>query len=130
MRYQIETISLLDMPTVVIGRTKPSRGLWRRFRELQTTWDDSFDGYVESTTGIPRSLLDLIADPIDYGYESVEKELANWSAPIGVALGEYLLWDCYRHAGILCADTGGTGACRDLTRTRTTYPQIESSTGS
>lgn len=100
----METISVLDFSNFVLGRMSPSRGLWVRFRQLQSTWGDRHDGGVEPVTGLPRTLLDLLVldspgDNADSRYR--EESLWSWFGQIGDALWEGQLWDCYRYAGIL-----------------------------
>jgi hypothetical protein len=100
----METISVLDFPNFVLGRVSPSRGLWKRFRYLQSSWDDRYDGGVEPVTGLPRTMLDLLApDPMDNEEEvnRREEQLWNWVGQTSSSLWACQLWECYRYAGIL-----------------------------
>lgn len=103
MRHLIENMSILDMPLFVLGRSTASRGLWPRFRELQSAWDGPSDGGVEPITGLPRTLLDLLSSTWHNHDEDKRGEelLWDWSGQIGSALWECHLWDCYKYAGIL-----------------------------
>lgn len=104
VRQQMETISVLDFPNFVLGRVSPSRGLWNRFRKLQSSWDDRYDGGVEPVTGLPRTMLDLLAfNPLDINEitDQCEEKLWNWNGQTSASLWVCQLWDCYRYAGIL-----------------------------
>lgn len=91
----------MDMPTFCIGRRSPSLQLWRRWRSNRSVDEQRIfdDGDVEETSGLPRSLLDLIAcinDP------NVEEKLWAWKGHVGEVL-QIHLWEAYRFAAILWA---------------------------
>jgi hypothetical protein len=104
VRQQIETISVLDFPNFVLGRVSPSRGLWKRFRQLQNNWDDRYNGGIEPVTGLPRTLLDHLAPELEETEaDTHEREhlLWHWIGQTSSSLWKGQLWDCYRYAGIL-----------------------------
>ncbi|KAI1078609.1 hypothetical protein F5B20DRAFT_547728 [Whalleya microplaca] len=99
VQHQLEVLAIMDMPSFVIGRVNPSIGLWRRFREAQTRWDQGKLRGVELVSGLPRSLLDIFAHITDDDRE-LETELWQWPGEIGEFL-QCQLWECYRFAGVL-----------------------------
>ncbi|CAG9981331.1 unnamed protein product [Clonostachys byssicola] len=102
MRYQLETICLLDISAIVLGREYPSRGLWAKFRELQATWDNRFDGQTGACTGLPRTLLDILAKLADHqDGDILGRELESWVGPTSDDLCEHQLWESYRYAAML-----------------------------
>lgn len=91
----------MDMPTFCIGRRSPSLHLWRRWRSERSVDEQRiFDDHdIEETSGLPRSLLDLIScinDP------NVEEMLWTWKGHVG-EIPQIHLWEAYRFAAILWA---------------------------
>ncbi|KAM5352834.1 hypothetical protein ACJ41O_005556 [Fusarium nematophilum] len=91
-------IGVMDLPFFVFGRRTAPLGFWRRLRKAQSRWrGGKTTGGVEMISGLPRSLLDILARADE---PSVEMELWNWCGEIG----EYLqaqLWEAWRYAAIL-----------------------------
>ncbi|KAI5862041.1 hypothetical protein GGS23DRAFT_124609 [Durotheca rogersii] len=92
-----EVLGVMDLPNLVLGRQTRRLQFWRRFRRAQVQWDHCVDGGVESVSGVPRKLLDIIAR---IGEPGVEEELWIWTGEVGELLQTHL-WDAWRYAGIL-----------------------------
>lgn len=90
--HLLEVMGVMDIPCLAIGRQLPSIGIWRRF--CQPTGPRHG---IEPVTGIPRSLLDLLAG---IGLDTTEQSFWDWPGEAGNFLQCYL-WEAYRLAGIL-----------------------------
>ncbi|KAG6016740.1 hypothetical protein E4U54_000500 [Claviceps lovelessii] len=97
--HLIEVLGYLDLPGFVVGRLKPSIGVWRRFcREPGYLCRPPQIDSVDFVSGLPRSLLDLLS-AID-GTEISEDDLWDWPGAPG-SLTQCHLWEAYRLAGII-----------------------------
>lgn len=99
-RHILEVLGVMDIPSMVIGRARPSIGVWKLLRRLQ---DDSPDGRVngiEVVSGIPRSLLDIFAGLVDNDPEYTESRFWAWPGDIGESLQVHY-WECWRLSGII-----------------------------
>ncbi|TDZ21975.1 Beauvericin cluster-specific repressor BEA4 [Colletotrichum orbiculare MAFF 240422] len=101
-RHTIEVMSVMDLPTSVVGRSSPSMGVWRRLRKLQDGWEGGRLGGVEVVSGLPRSFLDILADIADCDGGKLEARLWAWPGEMGVH-AQCILWDCWRYSAILDA---------------------------
>jgi hypothetical protein len=90
--HLLEVMGVMDLPCLVVGRQAPSIGIWRRFCRPTRPRHG-----IEPVTGLPRSLLDLLAG-IDL--DSTEQSFWDWPGEAGNFLQCYL-WEAYRLAGIL-----------------------------
>ncbi|CZS94203.1 uncharacterized protein RAG0_04260 [Rhynchosporium agropyri] len=98
----IEVMAIMDMGSMVIGRVNPSMELWRRLRKVQKGWMSGKIGGVEIVSGMPRTLLDIIADVGLYDAQDVEARLWAWPGEVGLSV-QCLLWDCWRYTAVLDA---------------------------
>jgi hypothetical protein len=96
-RFFIESMAIMDMPTFVRGRDTPTLGIWGLLRAGQAATPTGLVEGVESVSGLPRSLLDIIAR---IGNAFVEKEFAAWPGHEG-SVPHCHLWEACRLAGIL-----------------------------
>jgi hypothetical protein len=85
-------MGVIDIPCLAIGRQTSSIGIWRRFCQTAGPRHD-----IEPVTGLPRSLLDLLAG-IDI--DTTEQSFWDWTGEAGNLLQCYL-WEAYRLAGVL-----------------------------
>lgn len=90
--HLLEVMGVMDMPCLALGRQRPPIGIWRRF--CQPTGPRHG---IELVTGLPRSLLDLLAG---IGFDTTEQSFWDWPGEAGNFLQHYL-WEAYRLAGIL-----------------------------
>lgn len=90
--HLLEVMGVMDMPCLAIGRQRAPIGIWRRF--CQPTGPRHG---TEPVTGVPRSLLDLLAG---IGFDTTEQSFWDWPGEEGSFLQHYL-WEAYRLAGIL-----------------------------
>ncbi|KAH6988841.1 hypothetical protein BKA56DRAFT_477064 [Ilyonectria sp. MPI-CAGE-AT-0026] len=93
----LEVMGVMDLPNLVFGRRTPCLDFWRRLRQAKGKWRNNLVGGVETMSGLPRSLLDILARTDD---RSAQAELWNWHGQ----MGDYLqaqLWDVWRYAGII-----------------------------
>lgn len=90
--HLLEVMGVMDMPCLVVGRQRLPIGIWRRF--CQPTGPRHG---IEPVTGVPRSLLDLLAG---IGFDTTEQSFWDWPGEAGSFLQHYL-WEAYRLAGIL-----------------------------
>lgn len=90
--HLLEVMGVMDMPCLAVGRQTPPIGIWRRF--CQPTGPRHG---IEPVTGLPRSLLDLLAG---IGFDTTEQCFWDWPGEAGNFLQCYL-WEAYRLAGIL-----------------------------
>ncbi|KAJ5389630.1 uncharacterized protein N7496_000698 [Penicillium cataractarum] len=90
--HLLEVMGVMDLPCLTIGRQTPPIGIWRRF--CQPTGPRHG---IEPVTGIPRSLLDLLAG---INLDTTEQSFWDWPGEAGSFLQCYL-WEAYRLAGIL-----------------------------
>lgn len=95
--HLLEVMGVMDIPCLAIGRQTPSIGIWRRFCQLTGPRYG-----IEPVTGIPRSLLDLLAG---IGLDTTEQSFWDWPGEAGNFLQCYL-WEAYRLAGILTIRQG------------------------
>lgn len=98
--HVLEVMGVMDLPSLVVGRAKASIGIWKRLRESQETWEGGRVGGVEIVSGMPRSLLDILAGIRDNDKEYTEKRLLRWPGHVGNYLQCYL-WDCWRLSAVL-----------------------------
>ncbi|KAL6922627.1 hypothetical protein FSST1_006653 [Fusarium sambucinum] len=96
-RFSLEAIATMDIPTFVRGRDTPTLGIWGYLRAGQAATPEGLVGGVESISGIPRSLLDIIAR---IGIPTAEEEFAAWPGHEG-SVPHCHLWEAFRLAGIL-----------------------------
>ncbi|KAF4966397.1 hypothetical protein FSARC_5906 [Fusarium sarcochroum] len=99
-RHVLEVLGVMDLPSMVIGRTNPPIGIWKLLRRLQDGQKDGRVDGIEVVSGLPRSLLDIFAGMTDNDPEYTESRFWTWPGQIG----EYLqchYWDCWRLSGIL-----------------------------
>ncbi|KAF4815387.1 Beauvericin cluster-specific repressor BEA4 [Colletotrichum tropicale] len=99
-RHSIEVLSIMDLPTSVIGRISPSMGVWRNLRKHQDKWEGGRLGGVEVVSGLPRSFLDILADIEDCERQDLEARLWAWPGEIGMH-AQCILWDCWRYSAVL-----------------------------
>ncbi|KAF4966918.1 hypothetical protein FSARC_5451 [Fusarium sarcochroum] len=93
----LEVMGVMDLPALVFGRTTPCLHFWSRLRRTQRRWNTEVVAGVETMSGLPRSLLDIIASTDDH---EAQYNFWTWHGQ----MGEYLqaqLWDTWRYAGIL-----------------------------
>ncbi|KAM0276605.1 hypothetical protein ACHAQH_006562 [Verticillium albo-atrum] len=96
----LEVMGIMDLPNVVLGRSKPPLGIWKRLRERQDSWQAGRPGGIELVSGLPRSLLDIFAGILDNDLEYTETRLSRWPGDVGNYL-QCHLWDSWRFAGIM-----------------------------
>ncbi|KAI8717612.1 Zn(2)-C6 fungal-type domain-containing protein [Fusarium sp. LHS14.1] len=99
-RHVLEVMGIMDLPSMAIGRSGQSVGVWKLLRKLQDTRKEGRVDGIEVATGMPMSLLDIFASILDNDVEYTENRLWTWPGQ----LGEYLqthLWDCWRFSAIL-----------------------------
>ncbi|KAM0345683.1 hypothetical protein ACHAPU_006338 [Fusarium lateritium] len=90
-------MAIMDIPTFVRGRDTPTLGIWGHLRAGQIATTAGLVDGVESVSGLPRSLLDIIAR---IGNPNVEEEFAAWPGHEG-SVPHCHLWEAFRLAGIL-----------------------------
>ncbi|CAG8909646.1 unnamed protein product [Penicillium egyptiacum] len=90
--HLLEVMGVMDIPCLAIGRQTSPIGIWRRFCQSAGPRHG-----IEPVTGLPRSLLDLLAG-IDI--DTTEQSFWDWTGEAGNFLQCYL-WEAYRLAGIL-----------------------------
>lgn len=93
----IEVMGIFDLRSFVIGRQTPSLNVWRRYRLGQLIRSVPEEDSVEAVTGIPRSMIDMLA--FEDG-ELTEEHLWLWPGCVGTLL-QCQLWDAYRYAMML-----------------------------
>lgn len=92
-----EVMGIMDLPSLVLGRTTAHLGFWRRFRRAQRHWLNCKEDGVEPVSGLPRLFLDIIARIDEPG---CELELWLWPGEVGEFVQSHL-WDAWRFAGML-----------------------------
>jgi hypothetical protein len=91
-RYIVETAGLLDLPGATIWTRFASRGLWTRFvTPVQSPG-------VEPTSGLPRSLLNLMADLYSL---DIESRLLCWTPEPAEHVLQYHFWEAFRLSSLL-----------------------------
>ncbi|KAI6764487.1 hypothetical protein HG530_008276 [Fusarium avenaceum] len=95
--HGLRVIGVMDLPGLVFGRRTPIIGLWRRLREAELASPNGLAGGVDTLTGMPRSLLDILAYT---DHRTAQFTLWNWHGETGDSL-QAQLWDAWRYAGIL-----------------------------
>ncbi|OLN87606.1 putative transcriptional regulatory protein C965.10-like protein 2 [Colletotrichum chlorophyti] len=100
--HSIEVLSLMDMHALVIGRATKSMGVWRLMRKAQDSWEGGRLGGIEVVSGLPRSLLDILADMELSAADDIEARLWAWPGEMGVH-AQCILWDCWRYTAVLDA---------------------------
>jgi hypothetical protein len=96
----LEVLGVMDLPSMVIGRTNPPIGVWKLLRRLQ---DDTQEGRaegIEVVSGVPRSLLDIFSGLVDNDPEYTEGRFWAWPGDIGESLQVHY-WESWRLSGIL-----------------------------
>ncbi|CAJ0540843.1 Ff.00g077530.m01.CDS01 [Fusarium sp. VM40] len=99
-RHVLEFIGVMDIPCLVFGREKPSMGIWKTFRNSQDRWKKGRLKGIEVLSGMPMSLLDILADMMQMDTEEAVICLWTWPGEVGEYLQCYL-WDAWRLASIL-----------------------------
>ncbi|KAG8666597.1 hypothetical protein FPOAC1_011407 [Fusarium poae] len=99
-QHILEVLGVMDLPSMVIGRAKPSIGVWKLLRRLQADTNSGRVDGIEVVSGVPRSLLDIFAGIIDNDPEYTENRFWTWPGDIGESLRVHL-WESWRLAGIL-----------------------------
>jgi hypothetical protein len=99
-QHILEVLGVMDLPSMVIGRAKPSIGVWKLLRRLQADTNSGRVDGIEVVSGVPRSLLDIFAGIIDNDPEYTENRFWTWPGDIGASLHVHL-WESWRLAGIL-----------------------------
>lgn len=92
-----EVMGIMDLPSLVLGRTTMHLGFWRRFRKAQRQWINCKEDGVEPVSGLPRRLLDIFARIDEPG---CELELWLWPGEVGEFVQSHL-WDAWRFSGML-----------------------------
>ncbi|KZL82188.1 c6 finger domain-containing protein [Colletotrichum incanum] len=100
IRHSIEVLSIMDMEPMVIGRMTPSMGIWHHLRKVQDRWEGGRIGGIEIVSGMPRTLLDVIADIGNRDAQEVEARLWAWPGEIGL-YAQCILWDCWKYTAVL-----------------------------
>jgi hypothetical protein len=95
--HGLRVIGVMDLPGLVFGRRTPIIGLWRRLREAELASPNGLTGGVDTLTGMPRSLLDILAYT---DHRAAQFALWNWHGEMGDSL-QAQLWDAWRYAGII-----------------------------
>lgn len=90
--HLVEVVGLLDLPTITIGRVRSKRFLWTRFVA------PGLAPGVEYTSGLPRSLLNIMAQ---LGARDVEHSLVTWPGERGEDYMCHHLWEAARVSAIL-----------------------------
>lgn len=93
----IEVMGVFDLRAMVVGRQTPSLNVWRRYRRGQLTRITQEPDAVEIVTGLPRSMIDMLA--YEEG-ELTEEELWLWPGCVGTLL-QCQLWEAYKFALML-----------------------------
>lgn len=93
----IEVMGVFDLRAFVIGRQTPSLNVWRRYRLGQLIRAAPQEDSVEAVTGIPRSLIDMLA--YEEG-ELTEEHLWLWPGCTGTLL-QCQLWEAHKYAMML-----------------------------
>ncbi|GME42680.1 uncharacterized protein ASPWEDRAFT_173328 [Neofusicoccum parvum] len=98
--HAVEVVALLDLPILVVGRLSPCLGLWQQLRKHQRTTPAADS--IDVVTGLPRSLIDLLADEpaaLD------EAALRAWTPACGgdANAAQRCVWEAYRLAGMVQA---------------------------
>lgn len=100
LRAQLEVLAMMDISFLVIGRATPSVGLWLRFRAIQDTWEGGRQTGNELVSGLPRSLLDILARSHIQEDAQMEQDLWFWSGEPGHLLS-CQHWDSVKYAALL-----------------------------
>ncbi|KZL64557.1 C6 finger domain-containing protein [Colletotrichum tofieldiae] len=100
IRHSIEVLSIMDMGPMVIGRMTPSMGIWCHLRKVQDSWKGGRIGGIEIVSGMPRTLIDVLADIGNCNAQEVEARLWAWPGEIGL-YAQCILWDCWRYTAVL-----------------------------
>ena len=97
--HLLEVVGVMDLPNFVFGRISPRLDFWKRFRQAQFKAKNTLDDGIEIVSGLPRSLLDILAC---FDEPAVEERLWLWHGTTGHVL-QIRLWDAWRFSGILLA---------------------------
>lgn len=97
--HVLEMIAVMDIPNLVFGRQTPCVKMWERLRKLQALKHGKAPSGIESMTGLPRSLLDLLACQDDPG---AEYRLWLWEGEDG-NLQLVHFWEAWRCSAIIYA---------------------------
>jgi hypothetical protein len=82
-------IGVLDLPTHSLGRQNEHLHMWRKHCMGQSG--------IEEVSGLPCSLLDLLASPND---DDIEKRLLQWSGEPGEPV-MCKIWEATQYAGLI-----------------------------
>ncbi|KAK2072370.1 hypothetical protein P8C59_006727 [Phyllachora maydis] len=128
--HLLEVLGVMDMPGFVVGRRTPCMGIWRRVRRAALQATGRRRGGVETVSGLPRSMLDILAmaEPDEEGRKpedgdkdgagddgdrsrafDVERALWLWPGEVGEHLLQQQLWDAWRYAAMLAARRRSNG---------------------
>ncbi|KAE8353199.1 hypothetical protein BDV28DRAFT_112916 [Aspergillus coremiiformis] len=100
--HLLEVMGIMDLPTFTIGRNT-SLGFWRQYcRDRASLHHTSDVNDIETVSGLPRSLLDIISC---IGAGATEESFWDWPGSDG-NLSQQQLWEAYRLAGILAIRHG------------------------
>ncbi|KAM6515885.1 hypothetical protein FALCPG4_014091 [Fusarium falciforme] len=97
LQFPIETMGVMDLPTLVRGRRTVTLGIWSRYRASQDGSSSGRTTGVEIVTGLPRSLLDIFAE---IQTEKADDLFLMWPGEVG-DVPHCHLWEAYRLAGVL-----------------------------
>ncbi|KAL5610306.1 hypothetical protein FOVSG1_004987 [Fusarium oxysporum f. sp. vasinfectum] len=102
VRHALELLAVMDISQFVLGRVCPSLGLWKRFREVQDTWEGGRMTGVEVVSGMPMDLLDIFADAEHDHTKNLILRLSLWEWQGDTAeCPQHNMWDAWRLAGIV-----------------------------
>ena len=110
LEHVIEVIGLLDFPTVTIGAIHSKHQIWSRFVAPHGCCG------IEPTSGLPRSLLDIISS-IEQSKQTFETALLLWPGERGETYAQHHLWEAWRSAAVLNH--------RSLHRSHLEYPDTD-----
>ncbi|RBR27027.1 uncharacterized protein FIESC28_00099 [Fusarium coffeatum] len=99
-RHLLEVLGVMDIPSMVIGRSGEPIGVWKLLRRLQDDFPEGRADGIEVVSGLPRSLLDIFAGLVDNDPEYTETRFWSWPGEVGESLQVHL-WEAWRFSGIL-----------------------------
>jgi hypothetical protein len=99
-RHLLEVLGVMDIPSMVIGRSGEPIGVWKLLRRLQDDFPEGRAEGIEVVSGLPRSLLDIFAGLVDNDPEYTETRFWSWPGEVGESLQVHL-WEAWRFSGIL-----------------------------
>ncbi|KAH7022028.1 hypothetical protein EDB80DRAFT_1005 [Ilyonectria destructans] len=102
--HLVEVIALLDIPHLTLNRISQPMNLWTTYVAPSKT------SGIEHTSGLPYSLINILAD-LESPY--AEKRLLEWTGELGDEFLQIHIWEAFRLASIL-----HSRALRSITATR------------